>query len=108
MLNQPTIIKEDVMNRVVLAVMLVFGFSLPALAGDTAAIEQAAAVNVGNKLCPVSGEKVGDMGDPILFEYNGKVYNMCCAMCVKDFKKDPEKYSKIAEEEVAAAQKTGS
>ena len=52
--------------------------------------------NVGNKICPVSGEKVGgDMGDPVKVEYKGKVYNLCCTMCAKDFKKDPEKYIKI-------------
>jgi len=57
------------------------------------------AVEVGNKICPVSGEKVGEMGEVIKYEYNGKIYNFCCEMCIKDFKKDPEKYSKIAEEE---------
>ena len=66
------------------------------------------AVEVGNKICPVSGDKIpapgekGTMGDePVKYEYNGKIYNLCCQMCVKDFKKNPEKYSKIAEDEVA-------
>ena len=66
------------------------------------------AVEVGNKFCPVSGDKIpapgekGTMGDePVKYEYNGKIYNLCCQMCVKDFKKNPEKYSKIAEDEVA-------
>jgi YHS domain-containing protein len=62
-----------------------------------------APVEVGNKICPVSGEEVGKMGDVVKFEHNGKIYNFCCAMCIKDFKKDPEKYSKIAEDEVAQA-----
>ena len=62
--------------------------------------------NVGNKICPVSGDKIpapgekSDMGEPVKYEYNEKIYNLCCSMCVKDFKKDPEKYSKIAEDEV--------
>ena len=65
------------------------------------------AVEVGNKICPVSGDKIpapGEkeaMGEAVKYEYNGKIYNLCCKMCIKDFKKDPEKYSKIAEEEVA-------
>ena len=66
------------------------------------------AVEVGNKICPVSGDKIpapgekGTMGDePVKYEYNGKIYNLCCQMCVKDFKKNPEKYSKIADDEVA-------
>ena len=65
-------------------------------------------VEVGNKICPVSGDKIpapgekGTMGDePVKYEYNGKIYNLCCPMCIKDFKKNPEKYSKIAEDEVA-------
>ncbi len=64
------------------------------------------AVEVGNKICPVSGGKIPDpgeksaMGEVVKYEYKGKIYNLCCNMCIKDFKKDSEKYSKIAEEEV--------
>lgn len=65
------------------------------------------AVEVGNKICPVSGDKVpapgekGTMGDkPVKVEYKGKIYNLCCPMCVKDFKKNPEKYSAVAQKEV--------
>ena len=60
-------------------------------------------VEVGNKICPVSGDQVagGKMGSkPVTFEYKGRIYHLCCPMCIKDFKKDPEKYSKIAEDEV--------
>ncbi len=60
-----------------------------------------AAVEVGNKLCPVSGQAVGEMGPIVKHEYNGKIYNLCCKMCAKDFDKDPEKFSKMAEEEAA-------
>ena len=69
--------------------------------GETAA----KAVEVGNKICPVSGNPADDgtMGETVKYEYNGKIYNLCCKMCVKDFKRDPEKYSKIAEEEVKEA-----
>jgi len=64
------------------------------------------AIEVDNKICPVSGNKIpapgekGAMGEAVKYEYKGKIYNLCCPMCVKDFKKDPEKYSKAAEEEV--------
>ena len=70
--------------------------------------ESTKAIEVGNKICPVSGDKIpapgekGTMGDePVKYEYNGKIYNLCCPMCIKDFKKNPEKYSKIADDEVA-------
>ena len=103
------------MNRFVLVVLLVSGVCYSVFAQEAnndakAAVVQAdqKPVNVGNKICPVSGEKIGEMGEAFNFEYKGKVYHMCCAMCAKDFKKDPEKYSKIAEDEVAATQKNGS
>ncbi len=65
---------------------------------DKAAVE---VVDVGNKICPISGEKVGEMGEIVKHEYNGKSYNLCCSMCLRDFKNDPEKFSRIAEDEVA-------
>ncbi len=52
---------------------------------------QSTAEKVGNKFCPVTGEAV-DMKNPVTYEYKGKVYNLCCKACVKDFKKDPKKY----------------
>ena len=65
--------------------------------------EAAQPVEVGNKICPVSGEKIkeGDMGGSVKIEHNGKMYTLCCGMCIKDFKKDPEKYSAIADKEVS-------
>lgn len=58
--------------------------------------------NVGNKVCPVSGEAIGgDMGEGVKLVYNGKIYNLCCPMCQKSFRQEPEKFSKIAEDEVA-------
>lgn len=103
------------MSKVMLVMLLVLGISYPVYADgygqDKAAVateKPKELVKVGNKICPVSGEKIEGMGKSITYEYNGKVYNLCCSMCVKDFKKDPEKYSKIAEEEVAAAGKKGS
>jgi len=62
--------------------------------------EKSEAVNVNNKICPVSGENVKDMGGGIAYEYNGKAYNFCCAGCVATFKKDPEKYVKIVQEQM--------
>ena len=61
-----------------------------------------APVEVGNKICPVTGEEIkdSDMGEAAKVEYNGKIYNLCCSMCVKDFKKDPETYIKKVEAEL--------
>jgi len=44
--------------------------------------------------CPVSGEKLGEMGDAYKFEYQGQEVKLCCSGCKKDFDKDPAKYVK--------------
>jgi len=64
------------------------------------------AVNIGNKICPVSGEEIGgEMGEGVEVEHEGKVYKLCCRFCQKDFEKDPEKFIEkmvdTAEEEEA-------
>lgn len=62
------------------------------------------AVNVGNKVCPVSGEKI-DEKTKATYEYEGKVYNFCCPMCVDSFKSNPEEYIKKVEGELATSEK---
>ena len=42
--------------------------------------------------CPVSGEKLGEMGKPVVFTYKDQEVKLCCKSCKKDFDKDPEKY----------------
>lgn len=68
---------------------------------ETKAKDETAAtapVKVNNTICPVTGDKV-DMNHPVTVTYNGKIYNLCCAMCPATFNSNPEKYSKIAEEQ---------
>jgi YHS domain-containing protein len=96
------------MNKYMFATLLLVGVvSVP---GISRAVEEVAAptkaVEVGNKVCPVSGEKIeeGAMGGPVKVEHNGKIYNLCCSMCKGDFIKNPEKFSKIADEEVSKDQ----
>jgi YHS domain-containing protein len=60
-------------------------------------------VNVGNKICPVSGEVIGEE-TKATYEYNGKVYNFCCEGCIGKFKANPAKYIKIIEEEKSNSQ----
>jgi len=38
------------------------------------------------------------MGKPYLFTYKDREIKFCCKDCVKDFKKDPDKYIKKIEE----------
>ncbi|MEW6008799.1 MAG: YHS domain-containing protein [Candidatus Omnitrophota bacterium] len=66
-----------------------------------AASEVSQPVDVGNQICPVSGEKIKPE-TKATYEYKGKIYNLCCPMCIEEFKKDPEKYIKKVEEELKA------
>ncbi|MEW6102019.1 MAG: YHS domain-containing protein [Candidatus Omnitrophota bacterium] len=63
------------------------------------------AVDVGNKICPVSGDKI-DEAIKATYEYEGKIYNFCCPMCIEEFKKDPDKYIKKVEEELKTKETT--
>jgi len=65
------------------------------------------AVEVGNKICPVSKQNVEEMGGAIQYEYEGKIYNLCCKMCLKDFKKNPEKYIQIIDKMMESQQEEG-
>lgn len=56
-----------------------------------------AATDVGNTVCPVTGEKI-DAKTKATYEYQGKIYNFCCPMCIDEFKKDPDKYTKKIKE----------
>jgi hypothetical protein len=48
------------------------------------------------KKCVVSGEEFGgEMGKPVKVTHNGTDVYLCCKACLKDFKKDPDKYTKM-------------
>ncbi|MFH1189137.1 MAG: YHS domain-containing protein [Candidatus Omnitrophota bacterium] len=88
----------------ILAALIVLTFAGAISFAEEAAKEAAPSerapsiVHVGNTTCPVSGEKVDGVN---FYEYNGKWYGMCCPACADKFKKDPKKYSAIAEKEAA-------
>jgi hypothetical protein len=42
--------------------------------------------------CPVSGEKLGEMGKAFVFTNNLQEVKLCCPGCKKDFDKNPDKY----------------
>ena len=57
------------------------------------------------KTCIVSGEKLGEMGKPIIYKYEDRELKFCCKDCIKDFNKDPKKYIKKLEEAEAKQKK---
>ena len=46
------------------------------------------------KTCAVSDEKLGEHGKPYVFTHEGQEVKLCCKDCLKDFKKEPAKYTK--------------
>ena len=85
--------------KTLIAIALAVPFLLspiPSLAEDTNSV---APVNPKPDLlanCPVSGDKLGEMGKSVVFVYQGQEVKLCCPDCKKDFDKDPVKYlSKI-------------
>lgn len=75
-----------------LLALLALGLS-PALAEP--AKKDAPPADYPLKTCVVSGEEFGgSMGKPIKVTHDGTDVYLCCKSCLKDFKKDPEKYVK--------------
>ena len=66
-------------------------------------------VNIGNAICPATGEFIADVGDGngVQIEHAGKIYNVCCSFCAKDFKKGPEKFVMIIENNLAEGKDPG-
>jgi len=77
------------------------------LAGDTNSVAPAQPKPDLLTTCPVSGDKLGEMGKPYTFVYQGQEIKLCCPGCKKDFLKDPARYvAKIrAADKGAAAEK---
>lgn len=46
------------------------------------------------KTCIVSDDKLGGMGKPVVFVYEGQEIKLCCKDCRADFDKEPAKYLK--------------
>lgn len=42
--------------------------------------------------CPVTGARLGSMGDPVPVEVDGRTVYVCCAGCVEKLRENPEKY----------------
>ncbi len=54
--------------------------------------------------CPVSGKKLGSMGDAVVKTYDSREVRFCCGGCVKKFEGDKAGYWKKVDEEIVKAQ----
>lgn len=46
----------------------------------------------GAKTCPVSGEELGSMGEPVSVNIKGRTVLVCCEGCAEQLKRNPERY----------------
>lgn len=74
------------MKKILTLVLLLAGSSLHA--AETAPKPFPASLTT----CLISGEKLGEMGKPYVFVYQGQEVKLCCKKCLKEFDKDPAKY----------------
>ena len=65
----------------------------------TAPATTQAVKDVPNKMCPVMPDE--EVSKKYFVEYKGEKIHLCCKDCIKDFKKDPDKYVKAAHEDAA-------
>jgi YHS domain-containing protein len=80
----------------VFATAVFLSISSIARAGDTNSVNSVTnAVPDLLTTCPVSGEKLGSMGAPCVFVYQGQEVKLCCPSCKDDFDKNPDKYMKL-------------
>jgi YHS domain-containing protein len=77
----------------------------PSSATNNAAAEDAKPKSYPFDTCLVDGMKLGSMGDPYVFAYQGQEIKFCCAGCMPQFKSDPDKYMKKIQGAEAAAQR---
>jgi YHS domain-containing protein len=85
--------------KILTAIALAVSFLASPIAGLAQDTNSFAPINPKPDLlatCPVSGDKLGEMGKPVAFVYQGQEVKLCCPDCRKDFDKNPAKYlSKI-------------
>jgi YHS domain-containing protein len=54
--------------------------------------------------CIVSGQKLGAMGKPVIYNHEGREIRFCCSGCPDKFKTDPAKYLKQIDEAIIKQQ----
>lgn len=55
--------------------------------------------------CPVSGEALGAMGEPVEVTAEGRLVKLCCKGCTKKFEAEPKKYLEVVDAALAAQQR---
>lgn len=79
--------------------------SAPAQKAETPAATPKAVTEVGNTICPITGEPVGSMQKGAHVDYKDQRVGLCCSGCVKKFLKNGDANLKKAQDQAAQAKK---
>lgn len=69
--------------------------------GGAGVLPSTAAKYGGQRTCPVMGDVLGEMGEPIPVSVKGQTVYVCCKGCVAKVQRDPDKYLAVAAAERA-------
>lgn len=69
--------------------------------GGPGVLPPTAAKYGGQRTCPVMGDVLGEMGEPIPVSVKGQTVFVCCKGCVAKVQRDPDKYLAAASAERA-------
>lgn len=91
------------MTSLVLLCMALIGCSASKKDADLLLVPTSDQIKVAavatNKICPVSGDSIGAMGEAPTVIWKGQAIRLCCAGCVKPFSKDPAGFADKARSE---------
>jgi len=106
--KHPHPLKKIAQAAAILAALLALADTAPAAAEaaaqDTAAQEQPKDT-YPLTICPISGEKLGEMGPPAVRVYDGREVRFCCSGCFDKFEEDLGASLKKMDQMIIAAQK---
>jgi YHS domain-containing protein len=80
---------------VVFSAVLITGGLVLAAEPATGAPEKTKEDSYPLETCVVTGAKLGSMGEPVIYEHEGREVRFCCKGCIKEFDEEPGEYMKI-------------
>ena len=102
-------LKKTALAAAVLVALLALADAAPAATAETATQDTAAQEQHKDTypltLCPISGEKLGEMGAPAVRMYDGREVRFCCAGCIDKFEADLQASLEKMDQMIVAAQK---
>lgn len=96
-----------ILNAILLSAGLVLMAAATAFGDEMEKPDTAQAENTSTypiDYCIVSGEELGGMGDPVIYNHDGREIRFCCNGCVSSFEKNPKRYLAKLDKTIIKAQ----